>query len=152
MEDEHLRGDSPQDHHRLTPVDLRLNTGIVHQGNHPRRGLTQLPAAVGHPLAHRTLRNLRAVLLGQALPDAVRGMALLSRCRAICDQPPVDQLPILPELRRRTALRPLARRRHRRRERFPDSATVNSMARCQSPDRQALAVAIPSYLLERLHS
>jgi hypothetical protein len=94
MEDEHLRGDSPQDHHRLTPVDLRLNTGIVHQGNHPRRGLAQLPAPVGHPLAHRTLRNLRAVLFAEALPDAMGGVALLARGGPVGDQPLVDQLSV----------------------------------------------------------
>jgi len=150
--DEHLDGETSEDHDRLAPVDLGLNAGVVHEGNHRRRWLAELPAPVGHPLAHRSLRDLRAVLLGQALPDTVSGMTLLARHVQIRDQPLIDELPVLPELRRRTALRPLARRGQRRYERFPDSATMDSMTRCQGPDRQALAIAISSYLLERLHS
>ena len=146
-----LRAPTAQQHPGLAPVDLALDPGRV-QLRHER--LTDLPerqATLAHIAADLALRDLRAVLGDQALPDPPRGVTLLARRVAIREQPRIDHLAIRAELRRRPVHRRSLHRRHRRHQRLPHRPPMHPMTRGQRPDREPLTIAIAPDLLERLH-
>ena len=136
----------------LAPVDLGLHSRLVHLRHEGRVDrIPQLAPPAAHVLAHRDLGQLGVMLVDEPLPDPARRVALLARRRAVGDEPLVDQRPIRPELRRCPALGRLARRRQRRGERLAHGATVHPVTQRQRADRQALAVALSTDLLEELH-
>ena len=83
--------------------------------------------------------------------DALGRMALLTRRRAVGQQPRVDYRPIRAELRRRPRHRQPLDRRQRRLQRLTHRPPMHAMTLSQRPDRQALTLTIPSNLLELLH-
>jgi hypothetical protein len=152
VKQKHLRAEAAQQHLRLTPVDLGLDRRIMRERHERLATLTQLPAPLAHIARHLPLRDHHALLLDQPLPDAPRGMALLSRNLPISRKPLVDQRVERTQLRRQATLRPLTRRRQRRRERLPDRPPMNPMPARQLAHRAALPIVIPADLLEQSHS
>jgi hypothetical protein len=76
-------------HDRLAPVDLRLDTGLVHlRHEHLVDRLAQLAPADAHIAAHLPLRNLDTMLVDEPLPDPPRNMPLLTRRLPINDHHP----------------------------------------------------------------
>ena len=136
---------------RLAPVDLGLRAGLVmlrheHLTDHAKltTTLTDIPADL-------TLRDRRAMLLDQALPDPPRGVLLLARRLPVSGEPLVDQLAIRTKLRRRAIHRRALHRRHWRRQRLPHRPPMDPMPGRQRPRGQPLAIAIAPDLLEQFH-
>ena len=79
------------DHRRLPEVDLGLPARLVepHDG-HVRDPRAELGPEMPDDVADGRLRDLRIVLLDQALPDTARGVALLARRVPVGDQPCPD--------------------------------------------------------------
>ena len=146
-----LAGLTAHDHLRLAPVDLGLRAGVGDQGDE-RLDLADLATSRRHVAVDLALGDLGTVLCEEPLPDAAGGMALLSRRLPVGCQPPVDDRPVGPQLRRRPALgRPL-RRRHRRLQCLADGPAVDAVAPRQLPDRHCLSRVVTPDLLELLHS
>ena len=151
LEQMDLRAPAAQQHPRFAPVDLALDPGRVQLRHERLSDLPERQAALTHIAADLALRDLRAVLGDQALPDPPRGVTLLARRIAVRPKPRIDHLPIRAELRRRPAHRRTLGRRDRRRQRLPHRPPMHPVTRCQRPDREPLTITIAPDLLERLH-
>ncbi|MCA1680314.1 MAG: hypothetical protein LC777_15865, partial [Actinobacteria bacterium] len=121
---------------RLPPVDFGLCAACVNlRDEHLIDRPPHRPLARTHILADRRLGDLRAVLVDEALPDPLRGMALLARRLAIALKPRVDQRAILAELRGRPVRRRALGRRQRRRQRLTQGTPINTVTLGHLPDR-----------------
>jgi hypothetical protein len=140
-----------QNHLRLTPVNLGLHARVSHQ-RHKRLDLAQPAPHSSDIPVDLPLRDLRAMLLDQPLPDPPSGMTLLARHLQTHAQPLLDHRPIPPQPRRRPTTRRPLRRRHRRLQSLAHRPTMNPMTPRQRPDRQLLPRKIAPDRLELLHS
>jgi hypothetical protein len=131
--------------------DLRLDTGVSDQRHEHLADLAKLPTPPAHVAADLTLRNLRAVLLNETLPDPPRRVTPLARRLTISLDPPVDHRPERPELGRRPRHRRTLRRRHRALQCLADRPPMNAMAPRELPDRQTLTRVIAPDRLKLLH-
>src|SRR6516162_8503896 len=118
--------------HEATEVDLGHRTGLAGLGDHHlRHSPAQLAANLGHKGPHRRLGHPRSVLLGQAHPDAMGGVALLAGSGLILLQPLANQT--LPGAQhRRRPHRHLTYRWHRGPQRLTDHPPVNPETGCKS--------------------
>ena len=135
----------------LTPVDLGLHPRVVDLGDKGPAGRAELAPAGADVVANGALGHRRAMLLDQALPDALRGVALLSRRLAVGEEPLVDQGMEGPERRGGALGGPFALRRQRRAKRLAHGAPVDAVTLGQCADRQSLVLTVASDLLEQLH-
>ena len=137
----------------LAPVNLRrAGRRVDLRHEHLTDHQPELAAALADVITDRRLRDLNPVLVEQPPPDPLRRVPLLTRRQLVGDQPLIDHLAILAQLRRRPRHRCPLRRRDRRLQRLPDRPTMHAMLRRQRPDRQPVPIPIPSDLLEQLHS
>jgi hypothetical protein len=137
---------------RLAPVDLGLHPRRMHLRHERLHPFATLTTTAVNVFPDRPLSNIGSMLITQPLPDPPRGVPLLARRIPVPVKPRVDQPAIWAELRCGPADRPALHRRQRRHQRLTHRPTMNTMTHRQRPDRQALPVAVPSDLLERLHS
>jgi hypothetical protein len=137
---------------RLTPVDLALHARLMGLRHERLHALAALPASTMHVFPDSAFSDISRVLIAQAFPDPLRGVALLARRVAVTLKPGIDQLPICPQLRRRPADRRPLDGRQRRGQRLTHRTAMNTVALRQRPDRQILPISVPPDLLERLHS
>ncbi len=124
---------------KSTSASAPEGMGLGH--HHLDRLDAEPPTSLGHVLAHRGLGHGGAVLVDQALPDAPRGVALLSGHSLVGHQPGVDDGLVGPE-HRRLALAHLPRRRPRRPQRLAHRGPVHAEAAGEftngrSPPRRA---------------
>ncbi len=105
----HLDRHATEDHERLAPVDLRLDTGRVDLRNeHLPDHQAHRPLARADVLTDRRFRDISAVLIDETPVDPPRGVPLLARRGPVGLKPPIDHRPIPTELRgRATHRRPL---------------------------------------------
>src|SRR5581483_5913273 len=137
---------------KLAEIGLTLGARRMLLSNHHlhRLGQPQLHPSPTHIPRHRHLRDHRAMLSTQTLPNPSSGMPLLTRHSLISNQPLIDHPHPRPDRRRRTWIR-LAWRRHRRRQRLPHRAPMHPVPIRQRPNRQLLPATIPPDHLEQLH-
>jgi len=112
---------------------------------------TEFDAASGDVTRHRHLRERRAVLSDEALPDPTRGMPLLARRVPIGDQPAVDHGHPGSDSRSSSWRVGLARRRQRRGQRLTHRAAMHTVTLGKLSDRELLSPSVSPDLLEQLH-
>jgi hypothetical protein len=147
-------GQHPGDHGvEFAEVNLSLRAGQVRL-RHADLGPVQaeVGAAAGHIPRHRHLRQRRAMLGGQPLPDPPGRMPLLARHVLVGQQPAINHLRIRVDRRPRPLRIGLPRRRHRRVQRLPHRPPVHMVPAGQLPDRGTPGPAVFPDLLEQFHS
>jgi hypothetical protein len=86
----------------LAPVHLGRPRGRVHlRDEHLADRQAELAAALADVITNRRLRDIDTVLVDEPLPDPLRRVPLLLGRELIRNQPLIDQLAILAQLRRR---------------------------------------------------
>lgn len=138
----------------LAPIDLALSArqpGLRDEHLHRRANLSgDLGADAGHDRPALRLGDQHTLLLGKAIPDPLRGVALLARRVAIRHQHLSD--PAVPRPRQRCrAHGDLPGRRLRRRQRGAHLPTMHPEPGRQRPDGQPLITTNKPDLLVQLH-
>jgi hypothetical protein len=137
----------------LTEVDLGLRAGRVGLRHADLDAVqAKLSSAASHIPRHRHLRQDRAVLGDQPLPDPPGGVPLLARHQPIGQQPAVNHGCVGVDRGPGPLRVGLARRRHRRIQCLPHRPPVHVMPIGQLPDRGPFDPAVFPDLLEQFHS
>lgn len=124
----------------LPPVDLRSHARRVDlRDEHVARGQAHLAAPLADVITDGRLSDIDTVLVDQAAPHPLGRVALLARGVEVSDQPLVDDLAVLTQLRRTPPARRALGRRNRRGERLSTARRCtpwrSANARIDNPSR-----------------